>query len=726
MSSAIVPGRAARHTNGRAGRTKGKSKRRHRLRKVLLVMLGLSAIGIGVVGGFVYQLAQVPLPEKLPEPQISTIYDAKGRQIGILPVEENRRVLAWKDIPEHMRKATLAAEDRTFYEHGALSYKGLLRAAWTNVTGGRVAQGGSTITQQYVKNAYDYVGNDRNVLRKAREAVVATKLEDRYTKDQILEFYLNTIYFGRGAYGVEAASLAYFGHSVKKGLSPGEAAFLAGAIRNPEFYSNTKNIARGTERRNHVLGIMAELGWLPPEEATKAQEKPLKIKPRKKASIGVAASQAPFFMEKVRLALIDRLGEDVVNRGGLRVVTTLDLDMQKDAKAAVEGVLDEANDPRAALVAIDPKTGAIKAMYAGRDFSKRQFNYATDAQRQAGSTMKPFVLAEALDEGLSVKSRLDGPRCLVVNGEQICNYGMASYGEIDLLKATRLSVNTVYMRLIDRVGPPAVASLARRSGMEATLTKSEKGPELPDRPSLALGSGTVSTLQLTSSFTTFANRGVHVEPYMVTRIQNSDGQVLEAHKSEPVRAMDENVADTVNLALQGVIDAGTGTAADFGCPAAGKTGTTNDSVDARFVGYTPQMVASVWMGYDNQAKRLENIHGLSSVSGGTLPAQIWHDFMTATTKGECQGEFEKPNLDGEVLNPAPSSTSTSSSTTSSTVPNTTETTLPETTSTIDETTTTDPDDAENPVPPPTRNPRDIRSSDAHRSSRPPPGRQAEP
>jgi penicillin-binding protein 1A len=723
MSSAVVPGRAARHANGRSGKVKGKGKRRHRLRKILLIVLGLSAIGIGVVGGFVYQLAQVPLPEKLPDPQISTIFDAKGRQIGILPVEENRRVLPWKDIPEVMRKATLAAEDRTFYEHGALSYKGLLRAAWTNVTGGRVAQGGSTITQQYVKNAYDYVGNDRNVLRKAREAVVATKLEDRYTKDQILEFYLNTIYFGRGAYGVEAASLSYFGHSVKKGLSPQEAAFLAGAIRNPEFYSSTKNIARGTERRNHVLGIMAELGWLTPEQAAEAKTKPLKVKPRKKASIGVAASQAPFYMEKVRLYLIDRLGEDVVNRGGLRVVTTLDLDLQKDAKAAVEGVLDEDNDPRAALVAIDTKTGAIKAMYAGRNFSKRQFNYATDAQRQAGSTMKPFVLAEALDEGLSIKSRLDGPRCLVVNGSQTCNYGMASYGEIDLLKATRLSVNTVYMRLIDRVGPSAVASLARRAGMESTLTKSERGPELPDQPSLALGAGTVSTLQLTSSFATFANRGVHVEPYMVTRIQDSEGRVLEAHKTNPVRAIDENVADTVNLALQGVIDAGTGTAADFGCPAAGKTGTTNDSVDARFVGYTPEMVASVWMGYDNQAKRLENIHGLSAVSGGTLPAQVWHDFMTAATKGECQGEFEKPTLDGEVLNPAPSSTSTSSSTTSSTVQSTTSTTLPETTTTFDQTTTTR-DEGDGEEPPPTRNPG--RNTDAYRSSRPPPGRQALP
>jgi penicillin-binding protein 1A len=692
LTQTVVPGRAARHATGKTPKVKGRSgKPRRRLRRLIWVFLALFAVAVGVVTGFVYALAQTPTPSEVAAPQVSSIYDAKGRLIGTLNVEQNRRVLPMKDIPEVMRKATLAAEDRTFYEHGAVSYKALLRAAWANVSGGEVSQGGSTITQQYVKNAY--LDADRTLLRKGREALIAIKLEQKYSKDQILEFYLNTIYFGRGAYGVEAASLTYFGHSVKKGLSPGEAAFLAGAIRSPEFYGNTKNLRVATERRNHILGVMAELGWLSSDDAAKAVQSQLELKAKRKQNLGVANSAAPHFMEKVRLYLIDQLGADVVNRGGLRVVTTLDLDMQGKAKKAVEGTLDAKGDPRAALVAIEAKTGAVRAMYGGGNFSKRQFNYATDAQRQAGSTMKPFVLAQAVEDGLSVESRLEGSSCVIINGERLCNYGRANYGEVDLLKATRLSINTVYLRLVDRVGPGAVASLARRSGFEATLTSSEHEPDLPETPSLALGAGTVSTLQLTSGFTTFANRGVHLEPYIVTRIQDSTGRVLEAHKAQPKRAIDENVADTVNMALEGVVDAGTGRRANFGCPAAGKTGTTNDNVDARFVGYTPELVASVWMGFDDQRKRLENIHGLASVTGGDLPAGIWHDFMLSATGGQCQGDFAKPNVDGEVLNPAPSippSTTSTTSTTSSS--STTSTTLGQDTSTTNpgDTTTTKP------------------------------------
>src|SRR4029453_8599962 len=230
-------------------------------------------------------------------------------------------------------------------------------------TGGRISQGGSTISQQYIKNSTP-VGRERTFLRKAREGMLAIKLEQKYSKDQILEFYLNTIYFGRGAYGVEAASLTYFGHSVRRGLSPAEAAFLAGAIRNPEFYGNPRNHTAAVQRRNDVIGVMAELGWLDPATAADAQARPLKLKAKQKR-LGVASSRAPYFMEKVRLYLIDQLGADVVNRGALRVSTTLDLDMQTKAKDAVEGVLDRTGDPRAALVAIEARTGAGGAMYGG-------------------------------------------------------------------------------------------------------------------------------------------------------------------------------------------------------------------------------------------------------------------------------------------------------------------------------------------------------------------------
>jgi penicillin-binding protein 1A len=665
----VVPSRAARHAQDarQVDTDKPRRKGRFRLRRLWWIVVAGVAILIGLGGGFVYALAKVPLPEQVPAAQVSIIYDSKLHQIGTLAVEQNRRVLAWEDIPEVMRKATLAAEDKGFYEHGAVSYRGVIRAAWANVTGGGVSQGGSTISQQYVKNATS-VGRERTLLRKAKEAMLATKLEDKYSKDEILQFYLNTIYFGRGAYGVEAATRTYFGHSVKQGLKPAEAAFLAGAIRSPEFYANPKNNAAGVSRRNDVLAAMSEMGWLSPEETAKARATPLKLRAKQRETTGVANSAAPHFMEKVRLYLIDKLGADVVNRGGLRVVTTLDMDMQKQAKEAVESTLDAKGDPRASLVAIEAKTGAVRAMYAGKNFATRQFNYATDAQRQAGSTMKPFVLAQALDDGVSVESRFEGSSCLRVEGENLCNYGRNGYGDIDLLKATRLSVNTVYLRLVERVGPSAVASLARRCGIESILTSSERRPNLPETPSLALGAGTVSTLQLTSAFSAFANRGVHQEPFIVVRVQNSEGQVVDAHKAQPVRCTEGNVADTVNMALTQVVQSGTGTAARIGRPVAGKTGTTNDNVDARFVGYTPDLVASVWMGFDNQQKHLEGIHGYSSVSGGTLPAKIWHDFMVGATEGTEVTDFTDPELSGEVINPAPpSTTSTTAPPPSSTI-----------------------------------------------------------
>src|SRR5262245_38655917 len=264
----MAPARPARPTGSPPGKPRG----RRSLRRALWLALGVGAVAVGISAGFFYSLAQVPLPEQVPAAQVSTIYDVRGREIGTLAVEQNRRTLAWKDIPQVMKHDTLAAEDRTFYEHAALSSEGLGRAAWANFTGGRISQGGSTITQQYIKNSTP-VGRERTFLRKAREGMLAIKLEEKYSKDQILEFYLNTIYFGRGAYGVEAAALTYFGHSAKRGLSPGEAAFLAGAIRNPEFYGNPKNRTAATQRRNDVLGVMAELGWLTPDQSAQAQAK---------------------------------------------------------------------------------------------------------------------------------------------------------------------------------------------------------------------------------------------------------------------------------------------------------------------------------------------------------------------------------------------------------------------------------------------------------------------
>jgi membrane peptidoglycan carboxypeptidase len=340
--------------------------------------------------------------------------------------------------------------------------------------------------------------------------------------------------------------------------------------------------------------------------------------------------------------------------------------MQEQAKRAVRAVLDRAGDPRAALVAIDPRNGAVRAMYGGKDYKTRQWNYATDSIRQAGSTMKPFVLAQALADGISVESSFDGPAELEVKGRKYHNYDDTNFGWMTLQEATRLSVNTVYIQLMDKLqdGPQRVAALAKRHGLTAelnlgTAVKPGKSP-LERRPvlrpylPLALGSGDVTTLQLASAFGTWANRGWHQAPHLVQKVVDSNGRVIEQHdyRTKGVQVIHENQADTINMVLRRAVESGTGTAARlFDRQVAGKTGTTSDYTDARFVGYTPGLVTSVWLGYDNPKHKLYNLHGLRAVSGGTLPAQIWRHFMVEATRGTPPQPFVEPQNFGVVLNP---------------------------------------------------------------------------
>jgi penicillin-binding protein 1A len=334
--------------------------------------------------------------------------------------------------------------------------------------------------------------------------------------------------------------------------------------------------------------------------------------------------------------------------------------MQAAAVAAVRRSLPGSRDPQAAVVALDPRTGAVRAMYGGRDYQKQQFNLATDAMRQAGSTMKPFVLEQWLNDGNSVRSAFRGPAKIIVDGQEIHNYGDVRYGMVDLEHATRASINTVYMQLIEKAGPARVAEIARRTGVNVTLSSNERRPNLTPNPSLALGSSGLSTLQLASAYGTWANRGVHVEPYLIEEVTDLAGRPIEVkagkrslgrHQIKRARVVDQNVADTINQALSGVIQRGTGTAARMGRPAAGKTGTTNDYTDARFVGYTPELVASVWMGHLDERQKLYNVRGIPAVSGGSLPPVIWRDFMTQATFGTAPTPFPQPTETGRVLNP---------------------------------------------------------------------------
>ena len=690
----ITPTRAARHQQARPpGRErKQPPPSRSRLRRVLRWTLWLAvpavAVAAGTIVGLIYAFARVPLPAEVPTAQTVVFLDQTGkREIGTLSAQENRRVVSLDRIPEHTRRAVLAAEDRDFYDHGAISYRGLARATAANLLRRRISEGGSTITQQYVKNAFPGVGRDRTLFRKLKEAVLAVKLERKFSKDKILEFYMNTVYFGRGAYGVDAAARTYFSVPGKRrvtaqSLTPAQSALLAGVIRSPEFYGRKDHAASAKLRRNYILQAMVDRGWLSAKEGRAAMASKLGVSWAAKPQ-GIANSQAPFFLEKVRQYLVARYGAQAVSLGGLRVRTTLDLDMQRQAEEAVNQALDVPSAPRAALVAMDPRTGAVRAMYGGRNFERRQFNYATNAIRQAGSTMKPFVLAQALNDGISVNSVFPGPSELIVDGEDFKNYDDTNYGLLTLRDATRLSVNTIYVQLMQQVQPKRVAQFARQHGLAAELD-GRPGPDHDPRPledapvlkpvlALSLGSGDVTTLQLASAFGTWANRGIHMAPHLVERVVDSQGRVIEDHRRQQgTQVVAPIVADTMNLVLRGAVENGTGFRAQLdGREVAGKTGTTSLYTDARFVGYTTDLVTSVWLGYDKPEKKLVDVYGLRGVSGGTVPAQIWHNFMDVATRDRPNAPFVVPaELGGQVLN------STTSTAPPTTVPPSTQPGLP--------------------------------------------------
>jgi penicillin-binding protein 1A len=667
----ITPTRAARHQQ--QGRPQVKERKqappsRSRLRRVLRWTLWLAvpavAIAMGTVVGLIYAFARVPVPSEVPTAQTIVFLDETGRhEIGTLSAQENRRVVHLDKIPESARRAVLAAEDRDFYEHGAISWRGLARASAANVLRRRISEGGSTITQQYVKNAFPGVGRDRTLFRKLKEAVLAVKLERKFSKDQILEFYMNTVYFGRGAYGIDAAARTYF-KTKAESLEPAQSALLAGVIRSPEYYSKQDHAVSLKVRRDYILQAMVDRGWLTAKKGRAAMASKLGVVWKARPQ-GIANSKAPFFLEKVRQYLVARYGAEAVNLGGLRVRTTLDMKMQAEAEQTVKRILDNPKtDPKAALVSIDPRNGAVRAMYGGWNFKTRQFNYATNAIRQAGSTMKPFVLAQALNDGLSVNSVYPGPAQLIVNGEDFKNYGDTNYGQMTLRDATRLSVNTIYVQLMQQVKPDRVAKFAKAHGLAAELA----GPAEPARDprpledppvlkpvlALSLGSGDVTTLQLASAFGTWANRGIHQAPHLVERVVDAKGRVLEQHPGNPqgTQVIAQVHADTMNMVLRGAVENGTGHSARlFGREVAGKTGTTSDYTDARFVGYTSDLVTSVWLGFDNPRHKLVGVRGLAGVSGGSLPAQIWHDYMDLATRDRPNAPFVPPaDLGGVVLN----------------------------------------------------------------------------
>jgi len=591
--------------------------------------------------------------------QTSRIYDSRGRLITTLHAEENRRVVSLSQIPETVQDAVIAVEDQRFWTHRGVDLKALMRATYVNLSTGGIEQGGSTITQQFVRNAYSSVGRERTVARKLREASLALQIEKQHSKEWILEQYLNTVYFGEGAYGIQLAARTFFSKPATA-LTLSESALLAGLIAGPELWDPVERPAGATLRRNLVLRRMEELGMISSAERQEAEAEPLGLTPKR----GGDRYPAPYFVDYVKHWILtsERFGDTYTQRynllfkGGLRIHTTVNLRTQEAAEHAVSAILTETADPYAALTAIDPRTGAIRAMVGGRDYFARprddrfsKLNLATGGAtgRQAGSSFKPFALVTALENGILPSETYPAPGSVVLDyppcgsGEDpwvVQNYeGQSFGGYLTLEQATISSVNVVYAQLIRDLHPERVVDVARRMGIRSPL-----------RPfcSAVLGANEVNTVEMSSAFGTLAAGGTRYPPFAVTRIEDSSGEAIFEKVPTGRRAIGSQIAWTATQILRKVITGGTGTAADIGRPAAGKTGTAQQWRDAWFVGFIPQLTAAVWVGFpQGQISMISPRVRISRVTGGSFPAQIWRQFMSVMSERIPVRAFEPPEAE---------------------------------------------------------------------------------
>ena len=561
----------------------------------------------------------VPLPPDNVPVETTVIYASDGTtELAKLFDGENRTVVPLGSMPEVLIDAVVASEDHNFYQHGGLDPLGIGRALWSNVRSRGSLQGGSTITQQYVKNAY--LNSARSLKRKLREGVIAIKIEQRFTKKEILEKYLNTIYFGRGAYGVQAAAQAYFHQDVGT-LTLSEAAYMAGLIRSPETADATRDIVTAEARRRRVLTAMVTYKKITADESSAAQVVSLaevvvpRAGPASTYSAVAVELHAEAYVNVLRSQLIDEFGARQTYGGGLRVVSTLDAAKQRAAWRSVAKTLNRVDDPEAALVALDDR-GQVVAMIGGRSaYAVSQVNRAVRGAgslgRQAGSTFKPVVLAAVLDGGFTVESAFRGPAELTVASVNLNgvpwkpkNFDKESFGTINLIDATRLSVNTVFAQIVTAtdITPERVVAMAQKLGIGK---RDKDGTVLALRafPTIALGAQETSPIEMADAYLTFARRGERVDPRFLVRVTDGRGAVRYAAPERVVgdRVLTKQQADVMNYVLQQVVLRGTGVGARITRPLAGKTGTTNDNRDAWFVGYTAGRCCSiaVWMGYDD-------------------------------------------------------------------------------------------------------------------------------
>jgi penicillin-binding protein 1A len=581
--------------------------------------------------------------QALPLAQTSFLYASDGSLITELHAGEDRVVLPMAQMPASIRDAVVAIEDKRFYYHHGVDLRAIVRAAYADVSAGEIVEGGSTITQQLVKQLY--VGTDETLRRKIDEAILAWQLEDRLTKDQILTKYLNTVYFGQGAYGIQAAARSYFGVDAKD-LTLSQSALIAGLIRAPNDFDPFGHPVHARVRRNIVLRVMLEQGMITQAAKDEATAEPIQLH----ASTSQERYPFPYFVDYFKQWFLSNpaFGETREDRykllftGGLRITTTLDPHFQLAAQTAVRSVLAFPGDPSGAMTVIDPRTGYVRAMVGGRDVDywdadsgDGRVNLATGGStgRQAGSAFKPFALVAALEHGISPSTVFSAPSSIEIpldNGQvwDVSNAEPSSYGSLTLEQATVSSVNTVFAQLIEELGPEAVVEVAKRMGIRCCQRVSEpKRPLLPYL-SAVLGSNEVNTLEMSSAYGTLATGGQHVNPIPVISIRDAQGGVVWLANPKPKQVIDPAVASAADQILQKVVLYGTGTAANIGRPQIGKTGTNQNYADAWFVGAIPQLVAAVWVGFPQGQISMQGGFTRITVFGGTWPAQIWRLFMT--------------------------------------------------------------------------------------------------
>ncbi|MEK6275980.1 MAG: PBP1A family penicillin-binding protein [Actinomycetota bacterium] len=605
-----------------------------RIRKLrlfaLIAVLGLlssASFFFGLMTAIASQLPQYDPAHQQKIAHDGFMYDRNGKLLTVLRGRESRVLLLSDQINPIMKQAIVAIEDKRFYDHRGVDMRAIGRAFWADIQNQGVVQGGSTITQQFIKNSY--VKDNRSVARKLKEAALAWQLEQRKSKDWILTAYLNTIYFGNGAYGIEQAALTYF-HKHASHVTLPEAALLAGIPRDPARYDPVTNPKAAKERRRLVLDQMLAQGVIARDEFQLARSAALPP-PDEVRLPGTGEREGQYFINYVKEQLInnDAYGAASVFGGGLRVKTTLDLGLQKKARAAISKVLSDPDGPQAALVAIEPSTGEVLAMVGGSNYRESQFNLAVQGERQPGSAFKPFVLGAALDAGISPATHFESHPVVIPLGDrlwQVNNYEGSYLGDIDLETATIHSDNSVYAQLTQLVGPQNVARIARNAGITSKLNSYF---------AIGLGAEAANPLEMARAFSTFANGGNRIDgsilgnvPRAVTQI--GTGRNRKDNSAVPHRVLSPTKTAILNSILQKVVTQGTGRRAALpDRPVAGKTGTTENYGDAWFVGYVPQLTVAVWVGYPSELRSMETeFHG-DPVAGGTYPAEIWNTFMKA-------------------------------------------------------------------------------------------------